>query len=291
VYEGLTQYLGMVLAARSGLNTPELSKDEFAATAELAKFRAARAWRPLVDTAVSAPFLYNAPGDWESRGRSVDFYGDGALIWLEADTLIREKTDGKKSLDDFCKAFYGGTDGPPEVKSYSFEDVVTTLNGVVPNEWAAFFDRRLNNATAEAPLDGLTHSGWQLVYSNKPSELLTTGDEKDLDLRSSVGLIVGEGGTIRDVVPGSAADKAAVGPGMKLLAANDRHFKPDRLKEAVAATKSGDGKITLLLENGDYFQSVVLQYDGGTRYPHLERITSSPDRLGDIFKATTTPDK
>jgi predicted metalloprotease with PDZ domain len=292
VYEGLTDYLGFVLAGRSGLDTPEMSQENFAVIADWAKRQAAQPWRPLVDTAVAAPYQYAAHAEWSTRRRGVDFYEAGALVWLDADTLIREKTDGKKSLDDFCKAFYGGADGPPEVKPYSFEDVVTTLNGVVPYDWKAFFDSRLNTADAPAPLDGLARSGWQLVYSDKPGEMFKAKGEqrKQTDLRSSLGFTVSEEGAISDVVPMSPADKAGVGPGMQLMAVNERKLNSDRLKQAVAATKEA-GKITLLVEDGDYLRTIVLDYDGGARYPHLERVPSTPDRLSDIFKSSTTAAK
>lgn len=288
VYEGLTEYLGFVLSARSGLYTPELSRENFALIAEWARHQGGRAWRPLVDTTVAAPFLYGARGDWQSRRRGVDFYDEGALLWLDADTLIREKTEGKKSLDDFCKAFYGGSDGPPEVRPYTFEDIVKTLNGVVAHDWKGFLDRRLNMAGAEVPLDGLARGGWKVVLREKPGDLLKARDDDDkaVDLRSSLGLIVKEDGPVLDVIPGSPADKAGIGPSMKVLAVNDRRLNGERLRQAVAATKGG-GKVSLLLENADYFQTAVLDYSGGARYPHLERLTSTPDRLGDIFRPRT----
>lgn len=293
VYEGLTQYLGFELAARSGLFTPELMRENFAVIADWAQHRSGRDWRPLGDTAVSAPFLYKARSDWPSLRRGVDFYNEGALLWLDADTLIREKSHGYKSLDDFCKTFYGGENGPPEVKPYSFDDIVAALNSVLPYDWKDFLERRLNTAGAEAPLDGLARGGWKLTYSDKRGELIKARDEenKNLDLHNSLGFIVKEDGLISDVLPGSPADKAGIGPGMKLLAVNDRRLKLERLKEAVAAMKNGDTKITLILENDDYFQTAVLKYDGGLRYPHLERVAESPDRLSEILKPAVRPAK
>jgi len=286
VYEGLTEYLGFVLSARSGLYTPELSQENLALIADWARHQGGRSWRPLVDTTVAAPFLYGARGDWQSRRRGVDFYDEGALLWLDVDTLIREKTDGKKSLDDFCKTFYGGTDGPPEVKPYTFENLVASLNGVVAYDWKTFLDRRLNTAGAEGPLDGLARGGWKVVFRDKPGELLKARDEDDksVDLRGTLGLIVRDDGAVADVIPGSPADKAGVGPSMKVLAVNDRRLSAERLRQAVVATKGGATKVTLLLENGDYFQTAVLDYSGGARYPHLERVSSTPDRLSDVFR-------
>ncbi|HEY2883575.1 MAG TPA: PDZ domain-containing protein [Pirellulales bacterium] len=289
VYEGLTQYYGFVLAARSGLLAPDLAIENIASVADWAKNRSGRDWRPLADTAISAPFLYGSREDWSARRRGVDFYNEGALIWLDADTLIREQTDGKKSLDDFCKAFYGNGDGPPEVKPYRLDDIVAALNGVTPYDWRGFLDRRLNTAGADAPLEGIARSGWNLVYRDKPGELTKARDDeaKSLDLRSSLGIGIRDDGAVTDVLPGTPADKAGIAPGMKLLAVNGRRLTLERLKQIVAGTKEGGAaaKLTIIAENGDYFQTISLNYSDGLRYPALERIADKPDRLSEIFKA------
>jgi predicted metalloprotease with PDZ domain len=286
VYEGLTEYLGFVLAGRSGLYTPELSRENLALVAEWAKNQKGRTWRPLEDTAVSAPHLYSSRAEWSSRRRGVDFYDEGALLWLDADTLIREKTGGKKSLDDFCKAFYGGTSGPPAVKPYTFDDVVKTLNDVVEHDWKGFLTRRLTTTSPEPPLDGLTRGGWKLVYKNTPGDLFraTEGEEKGVNLAASIGLLVKEDGKVVDVVPGKAADRAGIAPGMKLLAVNGRRWSTERLREAVAATRDGKGKLELLLENTDFFHSFKLDYSEGDKYAHLERDANKPDLISDIFR-------
>jgi predicted metalloprotease with PDZ domain len=286
VYEGLTEYLGYVLAARSGLYSPEVSRENLARIADWAKNQVGRTWRPLEDTTAAAPHLYTARNQWSARRRGVDFYDEGALIWLDVDTLIRQKTDGKKSLDDFCRAFYGGTGGAPEVKTYTFEDIVAALNGVVEHDWKGFLERRLKATDPDPPLDGITRAGWKVTYGKEPSELLklTEAEQKGLDLSSSIGLLLGGDGTVVDVVPGMAADKAGLGPHMKVTAVNGRRLSPERLKEAVAATADGKEKLTLLIENGDFFQTLELHYAGGARYPKLERDPSIRDRLSEIFK-------
>ena len=237
----------------------ELSRDNFGLIADWAKHQEGRNWRPLADTAIAAPFLYGARHDWSSRRRGVDFYNEGALIWLDADTLIRQKSNGKKSLDDFCHAFYGGGDGAPEVKPYNLDDIVNALNAVVPFDWKGFLDRRIYQAPTEAPLDGITRGGWRLAYRAEPSELSKAreGDDKSLDLRSSLGLIVEEGGEIVDVIPNSPADQAGVGAGMKLLGADGWRFSLERLKDRLATTNTGDSKITLLLEDGAQYHTAV----------------------------------
>ncbi|HMF12760.1 MAG TPA: PDZ domain-containing protein, partial [Gemmataceae bacterium] len=285
VYEGLTEYLGFVLAARSGLNTPEIARENWALVADWARNQTGRTWRPLEDTTAAAPHLYSSRNDWSRRRRSVDFYDEGALLWLDADTLIREKTAGKKSLDDFCRAFHGGKSGPPEVKPYTFDDVVQTLTGVVEHDWKEFLEKRLTSTSPEPPLDGLTRGGWKLVYRDKPGDLLKARDaeEKSVDLTTALGLLLKDDGTVIDVVPGKSAERAGVGPGMKLVGVNGRRLSTERMRQAVAATRQG-GKLSLLLENGDYFQTVALDYSDGEKYPHLERESGKPDLLADIFR-------
>jgi predicted metalloprotease with PDZ domain len=286
VYEGLTEYLGFVLAARSGLYGPEVSRDNLAHIADWSKNQVGRTWRPLEDTTAAAPHLYTARNEWSSRRRSVDFYDEGALIWLDADTLIREKSGGKKSLDDFCRNFYGGSDSPPEVRPYTFDDIVATLNGVLPYDWKGFLEKRLTATDAEPPLDGITRGGWKLTYAKERSELLKASDEeqKQINLLSSIGLLLKDDGQVIDVVPGKAADKAGIGPHMKVLAVNGRHLTADRLREAIAATRAGPTTLRLLAENGDYFRTYTLEYADGERYPRLER-DAGQDRIGEIFRA------
>jgi predicted metalloprotease with PDZ domain len=285
VYEGLTEYYGYVLAARSGLFAANVSHDNLAAVADWATNQVGRTWRPLEDTATAAPFLYGSRAEWSHRRRGVDFYDEGALLWLDVDTLIREKSEGKKSLDDFARIFYGGMGGQPEVKPYSFEDIVQALNSVTPHDWKAFLEQRLRSTDAKPPLDGITRGGWKVVYKPERGEMLKANesDAKMADLTASIGLQIKEDGVVLDVVPGKAADKAGVGPHMKLLAVNGRRLSLDRLREAVAATANGKEKLSFLLENGDYFITCDLAYTEGARYPHLERDASKPDRISEIF--------
>jgi predicted metalloprotease with PDZ domain len=286
VYEGLTQYLGFVLAARSGLYTPELTRENFALIADWARSQRGRTWRPLDDTTTAAPHLYSARQEWASRRRGVDFYDEGALLWLDVDTLLRDKSGGKKSLDDFCRAFFGGKDGPPEVKPYTLDDLVRALNDVVAHDWKGFLAKRVTATEAEPPLDGLTRGGWKVVYDDKRGEVLKAREEEDktINLTSSIGLLLKDDGQIIDVVPQTAADRAGIGPGMKLLGVNHRRWTADRLREAVETTRKGREKLVLLLENHEYFKTVTLDYSAGEKYPHLERVRDKPDVLGDILR-------
>ncbi|HEY2787475.1 MAG TPA: hypothetical protein VGJ05_21140 [Fimbriiglobus sp.] len=288
VYEGLTEYYGFVLSARSGLWPKDRALDNWAEVADWAGNEKGRTWRPLEDTA-AANHLYASRNEWSRRRRGVDFYDEGALIWLDADTLIREKTNGAKSLDDFCRTFHGGGSGAPEVKPYGVEDVVKGLNDVLPYDWKGFLEVRLKGTSAAAPLDGIKRGGWKVAMKAEPNGLrkATDDENKSLNLTSSIGLLLTADGKVTDVVPGSAADKAGIGPHMKLTAVNSRRFDADRLNDAVAATRGGKAKLDLLLENGDFFANYPLDYAGGAKHPHLQRDEAYPDRIGDIFKPRT----
>ena len=288
VYEGLTQYLGQVLAARSGLWSAEDYRDNLALIVEWAGDHAGRTWRPLVDTAVSAQILFPARSDWEAWRRSVDFYDESALIWLDADTLIREKSQGAKSLEDFLHHFHGGESGPPRVVPYTFDDVVTAMNRVLPYDWAAFFRERLESTSPHPPVAGLERSGWRLTFTETPSPLQKAYEKsrKEIDLSASLGIVVQKDGTIKDVIPGKPAHRAGIGPGMKILAVNSRRFagdSPDEiLRAAVAATKRSTKPLELLLENGEYTRTFSVDYHEGAKYPRLDKIPGKEDLLATL---------
>jgi predicted metalloprotease with PDZ domain len=283
VYEGLTNYLGWVLAARSGFWTAEEARDDLALAADRMATSRGRAWRPLDDTAAANFVIGSAPSGWTSYRRSLDYYDEGTLIWLEADVIIRKKTAGKKSLDDFCKAFHGGPGGKPAVKGYTFDDVVTTLNGVVEHDWKGHLSRRVSVPTEAAPLDGLAAGGWKLAYTDKPSALFDAAEaaSKATNLLPSIGLVAADG-KVTDVAPDGPAVKAGMAPGMKIVAVNGRKFSTDGLKEAVAATKSG-GKLELMTETGEFYKTHAVEYAGGVKYPALERGAEA-DVLTEIIK-------
>ena len=285
VYEGLTNYLGWLLAARCGLFTAEDAREYLAMTASRMSNSRGRAWRPLDDTAAAASVLFDAPRAWATARRAVDFYDEGTLLWLEVDVMIRTQTKGAKSLDDFCKAFFGTGDGKPAVKGYKFEDVVSALNAVSPHDWKTYFARRVEAVADSAPLDGITGAGWKLAFAEKPSELFTAqeGLSRGVNLLDSLGLLLGPEGAVTDVVPEMPAAKAGLAPGMKVLAVNSRRYTADGLKTAVANTKT-DGKLDLLVESGDFFKTHALAYTGGTRYPRLEKLADHLDVLAEIVK-------
>jgi predicted metalloprotease with PDZ domain len=286
VYEGLTQYLGDVLSARTGLLTADDSREKLAWVAASLDYRAGRTWRPLVDTAVAAQLLYSAPPAWTSWRRSVDFYYEGVLIWLEADVIIRQRTQGRSSLNDFCRRFHGGESGVPAVKTYTLDDVVNALNEVAPYDWRDFFDTRVYKVTPRAPLGGIEGSGWRLVYTDVPNVYIQAQEqtEENVNLNYSLGLTLDSEGNVTDVIPNQPADKAGISPGMKLVAVGGRRWSPDILRQAVRTTKTAAEGLELLLENAEFYKTYRLSYRGGERYPHLERVSARPDLLDGILK-------
>ncbi|HVL13368.1 MAG TPA: hypothetical protein VM529_12445 [Gemmata sp.] len=285
VYEGLTNYLGWLLAARSGLFTAEDAREYLAMTAARMSNSRGRAWRPLDDTAAAASVLFDAPRSWGLSRRTVDFYDEGTLLWLEVDVIIRTKTKGAKSLDNFCRAFHGSGTGKPEVKGYKLEEVLATLNDVAPHDWKTHFQRRVEAVAESPPLEGIMGAGWRLAFAEKPSDLFAAreGTSRGADLLDSIGLAFAAEGAVADVVPDRPSAKAGLAPGMKLIAVNGRRFSADGLKAAVANTKTG-GKLELLVESGDFFRTHAIEYAGGARYPRLERIDGQPDLLAEIVK-------
>jgi len=285
VYEGLTEYLGVVLTARSGLLTMEQSREAFAYLAAQYTHRPGRDWRPLQDTADAAPFLYDSGNAWSNWRRGTDFYDEGFLLWLDVDATLRRLTDDKKSMNDFCKIFHGGPGGEPALKTYTFEDVVATLNGLAPYDWAGFLRARLDSTSTRTPIEAVENTGWKLVYDERPNEMEAAQEEvsRHIDLTFSVGMMVDEDGVVVDVIHGGPSYTAGIGPGMRIAAMNGKKFSPDAMMEAVSAAKSAAGPIELMIANGAQYQSVAVDYHGGLVYPHLERDSSKPDYLSEIY--------
>jgi len=287
VYEGLTQYLGKVLPTRSGLWTAEVFREAMAAVAAEMEHQSGREWRPLVDTAVAVQLTYSSPRAWLNYRRRVDYYDEGSLIWLDADVLIRTRSNGKLSLDDFCRRFHGGQNTAPVVKPYTFDDVVNTLNEVMPYDWRSFLNARVNAINPHAPVGGITNGGWRVVYTDKPNTEIRIADHgrKSVDVSYSLGLLLKEDGTVLDVNPNLPAFKAGVAPGMKILTVNGRTWSTDVLHEAIASSKNSTAPIELVVENGSFNETYRVNYHDGERYPHLERDNTKPDVLSDVIKS------
>ncbi len=287
VYEGLTNYLGWVLSARSGLLSVDQDRDDLAITAATLDHLPGRQWRNLQDTADAAPQLYFSPQSWYSWRRSTDFYDEDTLNWLWVDVIIRQQSKGKKSIDDFCHLFHGAPTTGPAVKPYTFDDIVNALNQTVAYDWRGFWTERLTNHGPGAPLGGIESSGWKVTYSNTPSEMLSTaaGAHHFVAAASAFGLVLSDEGAVIDTIEGEPAAKAGIGPGMKVIAVNGRKFSSEVLRDAIRASKDSSVTIDLLVENADYFKTFKIAYHGGEMYPHLTRDDSKPDLLSEILKA------
>ena len=286
VYEGLTQYFGWVLAARSELITAGLNRQFLALAAANLDNRAGREWRSLADTAISGQRLYDARPDWESMRRGVDFYDEGVLIWLEVDTTIRSESHGKKSLDDFCRLFFGAPGGPPQVKPYTFEDLTGTLNNIANYDWKAFFETRVNRiGTDRAPLGGIEAGGYHLTYVDQMpgSEADSEGIRPGISVAYSIGLRLRGDGLIIDVLPELAAAQAGLGPGMRVVTVNGQEYSAELLNDEVRKTKTG-GSLELTVRNGRSISNYKLNYRDGAKYPVLQR-NGQAVLIDDILKS------
>ncbi|MCW8808885.1 MAG: M61 family peptidase [Rhodanobacter sp.] len=287
VYEGLTDYWAGVLTARSGLWTADQYHDAIASIAAAMSHRTGREWRSLQDTADAAPLTYYGSRGWGNWRRGTDFYAEGQLLWLDLDSKIRELSHGRRSLDDFAHAFYGMDNGSYVTRTYTYQDVVDTLNKVQPFDWSTFLRDRLDYVGDKLPETSLARSGWKLVYTDKPSayDKASASLYKGVNLAYSVGLSVSSKGDVSDVQWNGPLFKAGLVPGMTIVAVNGLEFSPDALKDAVTAAKDSSDSITLLVKNVDQFKTVKIDYHGGLRYPHLARVKGTSDRLDRILKA------
>jgi predicted metalloprotease with PDZ domain len=289
VYEGLTRYLDLLLPARTGMKTPAQSRDYLAwRAARQDRDRPGRRWRPLVDTAISAPTIWDAATDWTAYRRSgKDYYDESMLIWLEADTIIRQQTGGRRSLDDFCREFFGGDDGPPSVKPYTRADVEAALGTVAPYDWHGFFTARVYDIAPRIPLGGIEAAGWTLVYDARPNDYQRAWDRHytQVDHTMSIGLQVSPTGAVQDVTVDSPAWQGGLGPGMTIVSINGRAFAPAVLEEQLGAAKATAGPMQFTVRHGEDSRTLRVEYHGGALYPHLERNTARPDVLSTILSA------
>jgi len=288
MYEGQTQYWGQVLAARSGLWSRQQALDMLAYTAAYYQLEPGRAWRALEDTTNDEIINPRRPMSWRDWQRFEDYYEEGQLFWLEADTLIRERTGGAHSLDDFAHAFFGIDDASRTIVTYTFDDIVRTLNGVLPYDWAGFLHQHLDSVGRPAPLEGLERGGYRLVFTDTPAEIEQKREaaQHRVDLRFSLGIEIDDKdhpGTLRAVVYDGAAFKAGLTEGMRIVAVNGIAYEADVIKDAIRAAKDGHAPIELIVRVADRYRVAHVDYHAGLRYPHLERTGSGPALLDAIL--------
>lgn len=295
VYEGMTQYLGNVLAARSGLRTQAQYRDILAMSAANLDYKSGREWRPTEDTAIAASILRDGDPAWSNWRRGQDYYQEGELFWLDADTTIRKLTNNKKSLKDFEHIFLGkGGNTGPLIVPYNRDELVADLNQVVPYDWAAFIHERIDKINPHADLTGIEQGGYKLVYTDKPSKSEMTMDSARKNhpgpnVWYSLGLRIKNDGTITDVRWGGPADNAKLTPGSKIIAVDGIIFSADSVKAALKQSKDNTAPIHLILQTDQFVTLADIDYHGGERYPSLQRIEGTPDYLDDITKPLTKP--
>ena len=288
VYEGQTQFWGQVLAARSGLWSHQDVLDAIAFDAASMQAEVGRIWRPLQDTTNDPIINERRPQPWRSWERSEDYYTEGLLIWLDADSLIRETTHGQKSMNDFAHAFFSMDDGSFTTLPYTFDDVVKALNGVMPYDWAGFLRTRLDRTVAEPPLDGITRGGYKLVFTDKQSAFSKSVEtrRKGHDFTYSVGLSIGSGGSVTNVIWNSPAFHAGLVRGSKIIAVNGISYEDAMdLTAAIKLAKTSKAPIELLVQDDRHFRTLQIDYHDGLRYPHLERVANKPALLDDLLAA------
>ena len=274
VYEGQTQFWGYILGARSGMLSKQDTLDAIASTAATySTGTPGRAWRPLVDTTNDPIIASRAPMPWRSWQRSEDYYSEGQLIWIDVDRIIRQQSGGKRSIDDFARAFFGVRDRDYGELTYTFDEVVATLSKVQPYDWAGYLRRKVYSVAPEAPLEGITQGGYNLVFTPEPTKWIKSGEKsgKNNDLTYSGGFVVGNDGKISSVLWDSAAFNAGITTGAELVAVNGRKFDGDALKSAIKAAAGNGPAPELLIHDGEVYRTVKLDWHGGLRYPRLEK--------------------
>ncbi|HXN71052.1 MAG TPA: hypothetical protein VN861_00700 [Candidatus Acidoferrales bacterium] len=297
VYEGMTQYLGDVLAARSGLRSQLQYRDILAGSAASLDYAPGREWRPTEDTAVAASILRDGNPSWSNWKRGQDYYNEGELLWLDADTLIRKMTNNQKSLDDFQRIFLGkGGNTGPLIVTYTFDELVRDLNEIVAYDWATFLHDRVDKINPHADLAGIERGGYRLIYADKPSasETVITANADPpaanfVDAWFSIGLLVGADGSIKDVRWNGPADKAKIVPSAKIIAVNGQIFSGDLLKAAIRDAKGKSEPIHLIVQSDNFVSAADIDYHHGERYPVLERVEGTPAYLDDITKPLVPP--
>ncbi|OYY63247.1 M61 family metallopeptidase [Sphingomonas sp. 28-62-11] len=287
VYEGQTQFWGYVLQARSGIVSKADTLDAYAMIMANLDTSKARQWRPLVDTTNDPIIAARKPKAWTSWQRSEDYYNEGLLIWMEVDSILRKQTKGKKSMDDFARAFFGINDGDWGQVTYTLDDVVTTLNGITPYDWQAFLTTRITETGAPAPISGFAANGYTLVYTETPTAYFKANEKGRTitDLSYSLGMVIGKGAEISAITWDGPAYQAGLTVGRTITAVNGFAYTAEKLKEAITAAKATSAPIELLVKNGERIERFAIDYHGGLRYPRLEKIGTGEGGLDRLLAA------
>jgi predicted metalloprotease with PDZ domain len=287
VYEGLTNLLGFVLPTRAGLITPEYYRERLAVSSSVLELEVGARWRPLGDTIAAAQLPRSSV--WQSSRRSTDYYAASDYLWLDVDAELRARSQGRVSLDDFVKRFCAGVSGAPQVKPYVEQDIYNLLAELSPGDWRSFIRRHLDQTGTMALFAALDRTGWKLGYTAVRNTALATDDRRrqSTNRLASIGLFLDADNRIIDVIEDRAAARAGAGPGMRVVAVNGERFTTVVLDDAIIAAQKSREPISLLVEKGDYYQTLRVEYYDGLRFPHLVRIEGRADNLGAILTPRT----
>ncbi|TPG15729.1 M61 family metallopeptidase [Sphingomonas oligophenolica] len=284
VYEGQTQFWGYVLQARSGLVSKQDTLDAYAFTLANYVNTVGRQWRPLIDTTNDPIISQRRPKGWTSWQRSEDYYNEGLMVWMEVDAMLRQKSSGTKSIDDFAKAFFGVRDGDWGELTYTFDDVTATLNKILPYDWSGFLTKRLTETGQPAPIEGFAMNGYKLVYAAKPTAYFKQVEKaRGTDVTSSVGILVNKEGNLSNVVWDSPAFKAGLTVGAQVMAVNGDLYTPDALKNAIKTAQGAKDPIRLTVKDGARLRDVAIDYHDGPRYPRLEKTGTGETGLDKLL--------
>ena len=284
VYEGQTQFWGYVLQARSGLVSKQDTLDAYAGIAGSYDLAPARQWRDLIDTTNDPIISSRKPKGWTSWQRSEDYYNEGLMVWMEVDAMLRQKSGGTKSIDDFAKAFFGIRNGDWGEVTYTFDDVANTLNAIVPYDWAGFLTKRLTETGQPAPVDGFAMNGYKLVYTAEPTKYFTNAEKSGgVNVTYSIGLSVAKDGEATAVIWDSPAFKAGMDVGTVIQAVNGTAYSGDVLKAAIVAAQTSKEPIKLLVKSGPRYREVAIDYHGGPRYPRLQKTGTGETGLDKLL--------
>ncbi|WP_294273913.1 peptidase M61 [uncultured Sphingomonas sp.] len=285
VYEGQTQFWGYVLQARSGMVSKQDTLDQYASILAIYDTAPARQWRNLLDTTNDPIISSRKPKGWTSWQRSEDYYNEGLMVWMEVDAMLRQKSNGTKSIDDFAKAFFGIRNGDWGEVTYTFDDVAATLNKIVPYDWAEFLNRRITETGQPAPIQGFAMNGYKLVYTDQPTPTFKQGEKGSTNVTYSLGLSVANSGEVTSSIWDSPAFKAGIDVGTQIQAVNGESYSGDRLKAAILAAKDPKKPVKLVIKNQDVFREVTIDYTGGPRYPHLQKVGTGETGLDRLLTA------
>ena len=284
VYEGQTQFWGYVLQARSGLVSKQDTLDSYASILGLYDTAPARQWRDLIDTTNDPIISQRRPKGWTSWQRSEDYYNEGLMIWMEVDAMLRQKSGGTKSIDDFARAFFGVRDGDYGELTYTFDDVAATLNAIQPYDWAGFLTQRLTETGKPAPINGFAMNGYKLVYTAEPTPTFKNAEKmRGTDVSYSIGLVINKDGEVTSSIWDSAAFKAGLDVGTSVQAVNGDVYTPERLKAAIVAAKTSREPIRLTVKQGTRLRDAAIDYHGGPRYPRLEKVGTGEGGLDKLL--------